>query len=76
MYAANLGLKLKSFIHNLFELYYIPYTHTWEKILNKDMKTAKQNFKGDIMWQSVFSNDNCYIEKKENFLCKEILYFK
>ena len=40
------------------------------------MKTAKQNFKGDIMWQSVFSNDNCYIEKKENFLCKEILYFK
>ena len=32
MFAENLGVKLKSFIHNLFELYYIPYTHTWKKI--------------------------------------------
>ena len=49
MYAENLGLKLKSFIHILFELYYIPYMHTWKKILNKDMKTAKQIVKGDII---------------------------
>ena len=71
MYAENLGLKLKSFIHNLFELYYIPYMHTWKKILNKDMKTAKQIVKGDIIWQYVFSNDNCYIERKITFYVKK-----
>ena len=71
MYAENLGLKLMSFIHNLFELYYIPYMHTWKKILNKHMKTVKQIFKGDIIWQSVFSNDNCYIEKTKIFYTKK-----
>ena len=45
--------------------------HTWKKILNKDMKTVKQIFKGDIIWQSVFSNDNCYIEKTKIIYTKK-----